>query len=175
MTVGRKPKPSALHELEGTRNRRANKNSEPLPTGVPTCPKHLDKVARAEWKRISVELITLGLLTNIDRAALAGYCSAWSRWIHAEEQVKRFGAVIKSPKSGYPIQNPYLGIAHTSLDFIRKWASEFGLTPASRTRLSVVGTGTTSGDPFEEFMRGIDGGDVTATDTNDDKLLNSRT
>lgn len=157
--TGRKPKPSALHDLEGTRNRR--KNNEPQPSGIPTCPKHLDKAGQAEWKRISAELLSLGLLTAVDRAALAAYCATWSRWINAEQNIQKLGAVIKSPKSGYPVQNPYVGIANTSLDQMRKFLVEFGMTPASRSRLSVADGYDKSEDAFETFMKGIGGADIT--------------
>lgn len=154
---GRRPKPSALHDLEGTRNRR--RNTEPRPSGIPTCPQHLNKEAKREWKRISAELAALGLLTSVDRAALAAYCSSWSRWIDAEENVQKFGAVIKSPKSGYPVQNPYVGIANTSLDQMRKFLIEFGMTPASRARLSVEAA-PKSADAFADFMSSIGGDEV---------------
>jgi P27 family predicted phage terminase small subunit len=122
--VGRKPKP------------KPDKKGAPKPTGVPTCPAHLDKVAKAEWKRIVKELAPLGLITAVDRAALSAYCVSYSRWIAAELSCQKFGTVIKSPKSGYPINSPYVGIANTALDQMRKFCTEFGLTPASRVRLA---------------------------------------
>lgn len=150
-TVGRKAKPSALHALEGTRNRR--KNVEPQPDGIPTCPGHLDAKAKTEWKRVSKELLAVGLLTSVDRAALAAYCACWSRWVAAELKIQQTDTVVVSPK-GYPIQNPYVGIANRSLELMAKFLTEFGLTPASRTRLS-VDSGGTGGDPFSEFMNSI--------------------
>ncbi len=152
--AGRRPKPTALKTLAGNPGKRALNNSEPKPSGIPTCPRHLDKEAKAEWRRVSGELLTLGLLTTIDRAALAGYCSAWSRWVAAELSIQKFGTVIKSPKSGYPVQNPYVGIANTALDLMRRFATEFGLTPASRSRLHVETNGQPA-DAFEAFMAGI--------------------
>lgn len=154
MMAGRRPTPTALKKLAGNPGKRALNNSEPKPAGIPTCPRHLDKEAKAEWRRISGELLTLGLLTLIDRAALAGYCAAWSRWVAAELNIQKFGTVIKSPKSGYPVQNPYVGIANTALDQMRKFATEFGLTPASRSRLHIEADGQST-DPFEVFMAGI--------------------
>jgi P27 family predicted phage terminase small subunit len=155
--AGRRPKPSALKALAGNPGKRAINTSEPKPTGIPTCPRHLDKEARLEWKRISTELIVLGLLTSVDRAALAGYCVAWSRWVAAELSIQKFGLVIKSPKSGFPIQNPYVSVANTALDQIRKFGIEFGLTPSSRSRLHIDAAGqpAKSDDPFTEFMRGL--------------------
>ena len=151
---GRKPKPTELKILQGNPGKRTLNKREPRPEGIPTCPTHLDKAAKAEWRRITKELIPLGLLTNVDRAALAAYCAAYARWADAEKQIQKFGAVIKSPKSGFPIPNPYVTIANTSMDHMRKYMVEFGLTPSSRSRLQVEPV-KPQRDPFEEFMRGI--------------------
>lgn len=151
--AGRRPLPTAIKQLRGNPGKRAINKREPKPTGIPTCPSHLNRDARAEWRRISAELVMLGLLTCVDRAALAAYCSAYARWAAAEKAVAKFGLVIKSPKSGFPIANPYVGIANTALDLMRKFAVEFGLTPASRTRLQVEPA--TGPDAFEAFMNEI--------------------
>lgn len=136
---GRKPKPTALKELEGFPGKRKPNANEPKPRpGTPPCPQSLSPKARQEWKRITAELRALNLLTQLDRAALAIYCNAWARWVEAEEQVAKLGAVVKSP-SGFPIQNPYLAIANAAGEHMRKIMTEFGLTPASRTRISTGG------------------------------------
>jgi P27 family predicted phage terminase small subunit len=155
--AGRRPKPTALKILQGNPGKRALNKHEPKPTGVPTCPSHLAAKAKAEWKRIGKELRAVGLLTVVDRAALAAYCTVYARWIDAEEQIQKFGTVIKSPKSGFPIANPYVGVSNTALDLMRKFCVEFGLTPASRTRLQVEPASGT--DPFEEFMAEIGAND----------------
>jgi P27 family predicted phage terminase small subunit len=162
--VGRKPKPTALKVLDGNPGKRPINNAEPRFTGTPTCPEHLDPVAKTEWERVSVELTATGLLTSVDRAALAAYCSAWSRWVQAEENIQKFGTVIKSPKSGFPIQNPYVGVANTALDQMRRFLTEFGMTPASRSRISVTRDTGNTDDAFESFMRGIGAIDETPND-----------
>lgn len=106
-------------------------------------PAHLDDEAKIEWDRISQELETLGLLTSIDRAALAAYCHAWSTWVEAVEKLQSMGKIIKAP-SGYPMVNPYVAIHNKALDYLHKFAVEFGLTPASRSRISVQSTRKTS-------------------------------
>lgn len=159
--AGRRPKPSAIRELEGNRGHRPINKSEPKPSGIPTCPKHLDKVAQTEWKRISAELQQMGLLTAVDRAALAAYCQSYSRWAAAEAGLQKHGLVIKAP-SGYPINSPYVGIANTALDQMRKFLVEFGLTPASRSRIST--SGAEPQDSFEQFMASLGAADEIETD-----------
>jgi phage terminase small subunit len=43
--------------------------------------------------------------------------------------------MLKSP-TGYPIQSPYLAIANRQAEIMLRVASEFGFTPASRSRIS---------------------------------------
>ena len=99
-------------------------------------PAHLDPIAQAEWNRVTPQLLSLGLISEVDRGPIAAYCQAWSRWVDAEKNVQRFGSVIKTPK-GYPVQSPYLGIANHAMDQVRKFAIEFGMTPAARSRVIV--------------------------------------
>ena len=47
----------------------------------------------------------LGVLTEIDMAAFAGYCQAYARWKEAEEYISEHGTVMKAP-SGYCQQVP---------------------------------------------------------------------
>jgi threonine dehydratase len=54
--------------------------------------------------------------------------------------------VVKSP-TGYPIQSPYVSIANRQTEIMMKIATEFGFTPASRSRISAPLT--TQPDLFE--------------------------
>ena len=93
------------------------------------------EVATREWDRLVGELVTLRLLTNLDRAALAAYCGAYALWAEAMEAIQKFGTMIKSP-TGYPVQSPYLAIANRQGEIMMRIASEFGFTPASRSRIA---------------------------------------
>jgi phage terminase small subunit len=42
---------------------------------------------------------------------------------------------VKSP-NGYPIQSPYIAIANRQAEIMMRIASEFGFTPASRSRIA---------------------------------------
>jgi P27 family predicted phage terminase small subunit len=142
------PKPTALKLLAGNPGNRPLNPYEPKPAlAVPSCPSHLDKEARREWRRIVPELTVLGLLTRVDRAALAAYCVAYSRWITAEREVQRTGLTVVSP-NGYPQKSPHLAIADKALEQVRKFAAEFGLTPASRSKVTAAPTE----DPDEDFF-----------------------
>ena len=132
------PKPTRLKILTGNRGKRPLNESEPDPPPVKNIrpPSTLtDKKARREWYKIAPILKDIGVLSEIDVMALAAYCQVYSRWIEAEENVRKLGMIIKT-KTGYPVINPYLAVANTCLKQMRGYLSEFGMTPASRSRVT---------------------------------------
>jgi len=146
---GRRPKPTRLKMLTGNPGKRPLNPDEPRPeANIPECPPELGPVARAEWDRLVVELAALRLLTNLDRAALAAYCGAYALWADATAHIEKYGAMIKSPQ-GFPIQSPYLAIANRQAEIMMRIASEFGFTPASRSRIAAPAP--SSPDLFSSF------------------------
>lgn len=70
--AGRKPKPTAIKELEGNPGKRILNKKEPKPEkGMPVCPEWLLPEAKAEWKRLSDKLNQMGVLTEVDMVAFA--------------------------------------------------------------------------------------------------------
>jgi len=131
---GRKPKPTKLKLLEGNPGRRPIRKDEPdPPPAIPSCPDHLSLEAKREWERVTPLLEKLGLLSQIDGAALSLYCQAWGRWVEAEEALRTYGVMVKSP-NGFPMQSPYLAVANRAMEQIRAMLTEFGMSPSSRTR-----------------------------------------
>lgn len=150
---GRKPVPTTLKLLQGNPGRRPLNAAEPAPpVTIPACPEFLDDVARGEWSRTATLLAEMGLLTAADRTALAAYCVAYSRWVEAEAQVKKYGTIVKSPEKGFPMKSPYLTVADQALETMRKLMVEFGLTPSSRSRIRVPA----AGEDFDEFAAFLD-------------------
>ena len=145
---GRRPKPRRLKVLTGNPGKRPLNPDEPRPQpATPECPVELGPVARQEWDRMVGELAPLRMLTHLDRAALAAYCGAYALWAEATEAIQKYGSMVKSP-SGYPIQSPYVSIANRQTEIMMRIASEFGLTPASRSRISAPGDGEQPPDLF---------------------------
>ena len=149
---GRKPKPLVIRALEGNPGKRPLNDREPTPPeGVPDCPNYLDDEAKAEWFRTAKVLSDMGLLSVADRTALAAYCVVYSRWLKAEEQVKKFGSIVKSPEKGFPMKSPYLTVADQAMDAMHKFMVEFGLTPSSRSRIRVP-VGGQAKDELDAFL-----------------------
>ena len=150
---GRKPKPTALKVLEGNPGKRTLNVNEPKPEKkAPKCPTWLEPEAKKEWRRMSRSLEAIGILTKVDAASFAGYCQAYARWKEAEEFLTKHGTIFKTP-SGYIQQVPQVSIAQTYLKIMKDFCSEFGLTPASRTRINVGEKTGDTDDPMEDILR----------------------
>ncbi len=121
-------KPAGLKEI-ASRQPRPTK-----PVRILECPPELGPMARQEWDRIVVELTSKSVLSSFDRGPLAVYCNAYAQYFEAMEEVQKYGSMIKSP-NGYPVQSPYLAVANRHADTMIRIASEFGFTPASRSRI----------------------------------------
>ncbi|MBA3325226.1 MAG: phage terminase small subunit P27 family [Rhodobacteraceae bacterium] len=138
MRRGQKPKPTAIRRANGNPGKRAWNHAEPTPPDAqPRCPGHLSSTAQKEWRRLACSLHRMGVLTTIDRAALAAYCQSYGRWVEAEERLKETPALYKTP-SGYVQQSPWLGIANKQLELMGRFMVELGMTPAARTRVAVA-------------------------------------
>ena len=133
---GRKPKPTAVKVLEGNPGKRSLNTGEPKPEKkAPRCPSWLEEEAKKEWGGVGGGVEQLGILTEIDMAAFAGYCQAYARWKEAEEFISQHGTIVKTP-SGYWQQVPQVSIAQTYLKIMNKFCEQFGLTPSSRSRIT---------------------------------------
>lgn len=96
----------------------------------------------------------IGLLTRIDRAALAAYCQAYGRWVEAELALARMaerdlltkGLMIKTT-NGNAIQNPLVGIANKAMQDLVRFAAEFGMTPSSRASIEAGVPGDDEKEP----------------------------
>lgn len=153
MKTGRPNLPTQLKLVKGTLRKGRMAKTEPRPEpAIPSVPAELSDAAKVEWGRISQDLLGLGLLARIDRAALAAYCEAWSDWLDATEKVARLGKVIKTGEKiiekrgqdgavitersgGNFVENPYFSIKKRCAELMHKFLTEFGMSPASRARI----------------------------------------
>ena len=101
--------------LEGNPGKRPLNENEPIPPkGNIKCPSWLEPEAKKEWKRLAPSLEAMGVLTQVDLTAFAGYCQAYARWREAEEFLSQHGSIFKTP-SGYVQQVPQVSIAQQNL------------------------------------------------------------
>ena len=159
---GRKPKPTPLKVLEGNPGKRPLNMDEPeYESIVSECPGHLNDYAKEEWERIVALLSESGVLTEVDTASLAGYCQLYGRWVQLETDIMTDGITVEENRfnkdgdiiSTKDIMNPKVTEARLTLQQIRAFSTEFGLTPSARSRLSVEPKKKNI-DPMEKLLNG---------------------
>lgn len=138
--------PTKLKLLRGNPAHQMLNLHEPEPmqaSEVPEPPGFLSDYGKEEWRRIIVELYRLRLMTIVDLNPLAAYCQAYSRWRVAEEKIAAMaktdpetGALLLGKPSGIQVANPLVAISDTAARAMIRYAGEFGLTPAARSRLT---------------------------------------
>ncbi len=79
-------------------------------------------------------LADAGIVTRIDRDALASYCELFTRWVDANQRIREHGIIVKG-KDGIPAQSPYFRISAITFDQMKSLLVEFGMTPSSRARV----------------------------------------
>lgn len=148
------PKPAALRALEGNPGKRALNLAEGInpQVEIPSAPKHLGQEARKEWKRITPFLEELGLISGLDRAALALYCQAVGRLSEletafngkvdrhvADEKMTYADAVYAASysvtPSGYAQQSVIVQLIKSHREQVNRYLMHFGLSPAARGRV----------------------------------------
>jgi phage terminase small subunit len=111
---GRIPKPTIVKELNGNPGRRPLPEHEPKPQGLAKRPRWLTVGARKVWNELAPGTQALGLLTSQDARMFGVLCEYMAEF---EEDPRAMPAARLS-----------------RMDAL---SQQFGLTPASRTRISV--------------------------------------
>ncbi|MDR2173651.1 MAG: phage terminase small subunit P27 family [Burkholderiales bacterium] len=141
-----------LHE--GNRGRRPINLADGVnpPVEEPDIPKHLCREARKEWKKIVPELLALGLLTKIDRSALAMYCQVHGRMVELEVAFNRkIDALVEQgvnyndavslvsvdvTPSGYKQQSALFSTIKGLREECTRNLAKFGMSPSDRARVT---------------------------------------
>lgn len=101
-------------------------------------PKWLGKEAKKIFKDIVTELEPLGLLANVDIHTLAVLADCMSKYIectiklHTEELIQSF---TNKYEEEYHTENPIVRTQLKYAEMVKKYASEFGLTPSARLKI----------------------------------------
>lgn len=157
---GRKNKPTNIKKLEDNPGRRPLNELEPEPEIViPPCPPHLSDLAKIEWVRITKELEAVGIISLLDMANIASYCQMYDRWIRLELDIQKNDMYLKTEHYGkkgnltYTSRemNPSVTEARLTLQQLRQFATELGLSPAARPKLQ-TGIKKKTKDPMENIL-----------------------
>lgn len=137
------PKPTQLRVIEGNPGKRPLTKNEPEPDklqGFPEPPERFNSEARKEWERTGPVLHKAGLITAADLPMFEAYCQAWGNYVIAQADYD--GTPLIKGQKGNLVKNPSAQIARDNLDKAIALAREFGMTPSSRSRISLPGGGS---------------------------------
>lgn len=150
---GPKSEPSSMKVLKGTeRPCRVNKAEPVLPVERSLVPAWLSDRAKEAYRELSEVLVGMQVLTKADRMALEMLCAAYSEWREASDFVKENGMTYETTSDAGTMYRAYpqVAIASDAYKRIRSMMTEFGLTPASRSKVSAQGE--QKKDPLADYM-----------------------
>lgn len=148
------PKPNVLKLLSGNPGKRPLNLADGVNPRVeiPSAPRHLGKEALKEWKRITPLLEELGLVSGLDRSALALYCQSVGRLTeleiafnakvkaHTEKGLDYAEAVYQVSHgltpNGFAQQSVLFQLLRAHREEVNRYLGHFGLSPAARARVT---------------------------------------
>lgn len=136
--MGRSSKPTNLKIVTGNPGKRALNKQEPDPAYLNdlTAPEFLSSDARVVWDDIAPKLRDSLLLTVIDVLPLAALCESVAEYRRATKNCKD-SPLRESEKAGGLVLSQWKIVQSMSLKQIMMIAREFGMTPASRTKIQI--------------------------------------
>ena len=119
------------------------------PLDFSNIPKKLDKLAKAEWKRLGLIVDTRNLpISELDRSIVINYCVYVSVSERAREQLLTEPLTIDRRK------NPIIDVLNGANKELKSLASQLGLTIDSRMRIKNPTTeANTEDDPFSKMLK----------------------
>jgi P27 family predicted phage terminase small subunit len=149
--AGRKPLPTTVKKIKGTLQKCRTNSREPQPQGdLVEPPTYMTDGAKDAW-RYAIDSAPQHLLRRLDMSVLEVWACAADLYRKAQAGLAKTGLLIKAPKTGVPMQSPYLAIANKQAQIMTKAATEMGFTPASRSRITLPMEAADDLDPWSEI------------------------
>ncbi len=146
MPRGRPRKPRQRKIIQHTFRKDRNPGQEPAPPPVaaaPKPPRELNRWARRLWKDLAPELQRQRLLTSLDLATLELLCASYGFYhecrdaIHHPRGRGRSQSLKQYMRGGNSQTLPEVANMRVAWHIFNAYASQFGLSPASRNRIDV--------------------------------------
>ena len=150
---GPAPKPSKTRMAEGCRAHRPLPKEPKYSATIPEAPKGISASAKRIWNELVDEMAAAGVLCRVDRNALWQLCEDEALLVEARKMAAEQGttALLTTPEGKQAMQM----IRDLSARIIVE-RREFGLTPASRTRVSVASRDSAQ-DEVHDMLFGASG------------------
>jgi P27 family predicted phage terminase small subunit len=141
MAKGRPRKPTKIKEMQGTLEKSRTVENEMMPSkvnGIPHAPQILLNIERAAdlWDELVNELSNLDMLHGVDLPILTAYCIEMANYMRLEAYLTEEGRTFETP-NGFEQKRPEVNMSRECLDRALKLATQFGLTPVARTKISM--------------------------------------
>ncbi|WP_143045460.1 phage terminase small subunit P27 family, partial [Oenococcus oeni] len=98
-------------------------------------PEHLDHIGTHLWRTLVPELRKIGTIKQIDHVSLESFCSAYSSYRLAEQDIKENGIFIKNEDGSInrTKKNPDVAIMNDSIKTLKSLSADLGLTFDARS------------------------------------------
>lgn len=145
-----------LTKAEKTKRGAAEKVMGEAPPIKTAPPAWLDETAKKEWRRLIKECKAMGILSTLDMGAMAICCDAYSKYMAATLKINDTTLVgTHTNKSGAKnlVINPFVMVAQKYSDTYKKYATDLGLTPAARMRITTTYSAEPERDELIDFIK----------------------
>ena len=109
----------------------------------------IDARAKAEWKRIAGILEPMELVGDLDKAALIGYCNAFSLYRRATEELAAAPLILETERGS--VKNPLVSVQDTYAKQMRDFAMKAGLSVDTRLKYAALKTKNDTAELEDEF------------------------
>lgn len=138
MVRGRKPEPIESRKARGNPQHRRMPNAPKYMTRLTDPPEFLDELGKRVWRELAVQMNTVkGLLTAADAPAFALMCEAYAQAVTLKRAIDHEGGMTMTSPKGFLMLRPEVNQYNKAVATYLKYAAEFGLTPSSRSRISL--------------------------------------
>jgi len=145
MPAGRPAKLAILKEMDAD-----IRMIEDMPQETPDCPDWLSGEAKAEWERIVPQVAARRMLSAVDAATLAAYCTTYARWKKVAGILEEEGLTFTNSR-GDVQAHPMTRHEISLLAELRKIGDTFGFNPHSRQRIKAPAKRNEEDEEFTRF------------------------
>lgn len=141
--AGRKRVPSNVRDMRGDKKVASYNSKEPKPsTGLPPIPRGLTPPQKKAYRKFGRQILSLGIMAEVDGAALATLAIQWARWEELNKELNEAGSLtyekIGAKGQKTLMKHPAVAMSNEAMKHVITLLSQFGLTPASRGKVKVI-------------------------------------
>jgi P27 family predicted phage terminase small subunit len=154
--MGRTPKPTQLKVVTGNPGKRPLNELEPKPEiKRPKVPAFLSPKAKTAWNGLCDVLEDMSLITLADAKSLELLCDAYAQWRDLRKIIDECGHTYQTTTQTGDVMykaRPEVAMAADAWKRVASMLSQFGLTPAGRSKVS-ASRKPEEFDPLEDFLK----------------------